>query len=47
MTQQEYINDLIERETHYGSMKPLSPLEQEHLKDWRAHFEARHTGKNA
>ena len=41
MNQQEYINGLIERETHSATMKTLSPLECEHLKDWRAHFEHR------
>lgn len=37
--QQEYIDGLIERETHSDTMRALSPLEQQHLADWRAHFE--------
>lgn len=38
-SQQEYISRLIERETHFETMRPLTPLEQQHLEDWRAHFE--------
>lgn len=36
----EYINSLVERETHCDTMKPLTPLERQHLEDWRVHFEA-------
>lgn len=38
-TQQEYIERLIERETHGDTMRNLSPLEKQHLIDWRSHFE--------
>ncbi len=40
MTQQEYIDSLVERETHCDTMKALTPLERQHLEDWRFHFES-------
>lgn len=43
MTQQEYIDSLIERETHGSTMLALTVLERQHLNDWRAHFEQRAT----
>lgn len=33
-----YINELTERANHPDTMRPLNPLEREHLKDWEAHF---------
>lgn len=39
LEQQEYINSLVEREAHSDTMRPLTPLERQHLEDWRAHFE--------
>lgn len=34
----EYFNSLAEREYHSDTMRALSPLEQQHLDDWRTHF---------
>lgn len=39
MNAPEFIQRLIERETHYNTMKPLSPLEKQWLSDWRQFFE--------
>jgi len=41
MNTPEWIQDLIERETHSDTMRALSPLEREWLADWREHFEDR------
>lgn len=38
-TTPDWIDRLIERETHSDTMKPLSPLERQWLEDWRRHFE--------
>lgn len=35
----DYILELLERETHSDTMRPLSPLERQHLEDWRRYFD--------
>lgn len=40
--QEEYIQSLAEREWHSSTMKALTPLERQHLRDWRDHFEEAH-----
>lgn len=38
MTNGEYFQSLIERQSHHGTMRPLSPLEGEQLRDYERHM---------
>lgn len=40
MTNAEFFGRLFERITHSGTMRPLTPLEQQWVEDYTAHREA-------
>jgi len=40
MTHREHINNLLERHAHNDTMRPLSPLEAEQLRDYNRHLES-------